>query len=123
MISSAEQYVKGLDREWIDGQLRFKTKEGEILRDKKTLEPLTVEAIAKSRLQPIMAEDRKAGGAGGKTPKGGAPTITGAKNKSELVDLARKQAMSEGLSPSDLTGKFQSRVNDLYSEGVTALEG
>lgn len=123
MVKDAENYVKGLKREWIDGKLRFLDDNDEILRDKTTLEPLTIAAITKERLAPIMAEDRKGGGAGGKAPKGKTTTtLSGAKNKAELTSLARQQAMSEGLSPAALDGKFQERVDELYNENVAALE-
>jgi len=121
VVQQTEQYVKGLKREWIDGKLRFLDDNDEIMRDKTTLEPLTIEAITKQRLQPITAGERKGGGAGGKAPKGKTGSLLEAKDKGELTELARQQAMSEGLSPTDLTGKFQARVDELYNENVANI--
>lgn len=118
VVQQTEQYVKSLKREWIDGKLRFLDDNNEILRDKTTLEPLTIEAITKQRLDPITAQQRQGAGAGGRAPEGRPKSLLQAKDKGELIQLARNQAMVEGLSPTDLTGKFQARVDQLYDENV-----
>lgn len=117
MINQVQAHVKSLPREWVDGKLVFKDENGEILRDKTTLEPLGMEAIATQRLQPIMKEERPGGGAGGKgkgRPQGTTIDLSNVNNKVELTKAIRDHLLEQGIAVS--SSEFSEKEAELYNE-------
>lgn len=127
LINEAQGYVKGLQREWINegdkSTLIFKNAEGEILRDKATLEPLGIDKLIGSRLAPILAEERKAAGAGskggGKVEVSGVD-LTGVSSKVELTKAIQRHLIEKGIDRASTD--FAKQQTELYKELAPAIE-
>jgi hypothetical protein len=126
LINEAKGYVKGLKREWItEGdktRLVFKNEEGEILRDKATLEPLGIDKLIGTRLTPILAEERKAAGAGskgGKSVEVSGVNLTGVSDKRGLAKAIGDHLIEKGVARG--SDEWTKQETELYKELAPAI--
>lgn len=122
LIETVQSQVKGMSRDWVDDKLVFMDAEGQIMRDKKTLDPITIESFAKSQLESILKVDRPGGGAGGTGGKPGntsAIDLKGAKNKIELTKAIGDHLAAQGIARG--TEEYATKEAELFAEHSNEL--
>ena len=100
-----------------EGQMVFKNKAGEVIRDKDNgLAPMTPEKMLSTPLASILEEGKPGGGGGGKPPAGKTPatSIKNARTQIEAGEVIEKDLAARGLAKG--TKNYQEEYDKIWAE-------